>query len=327
MINPKQLIAKCKFQEKKYRKNTAKLKQYLYGNWSSEHEENIERFVPTMYVIAKNNLRGLHEQFQTKLIEMEHSAFQHLTNLVGDEKFNNETVLAFITQQIIPYYIGRFNIMFSRELSFLPLLLRLKVYLMMYEAETNLEVKWHIRDRIMVTVAKLGECEIAELLALLNWFEQLYKKDINANYEFITNITFIHQARETRKTILKERGYKADHPLDEVSNSLSLLLDLNKIHDKKMALLIFELLTIYYPFLKNNELCHIIPNFIKTEDHNLLGKLGKEINKIPINYSNYFVNHKNEAHLLPDELSKWLNTHREEQLKLYIQKQNSKSVE
>ncbi|MCZ2845229.1 MAG: hypothetical protein O2U61_01825 [Candidatus Bathyarchaeota archaeon] len=321
-INAKQLISKCQYHEKKYKHNFKKLRMYLNGEWSENLVENINRFIPSMYVCTKCEIKELKDQVQRHLNSIEEAAWKKLTSLLDDKKVNEESIIFFINNEIVPYYRGRFNMKYSRELSFLPLLLRLKVYAMMYEVEDDALSKWHIRDRIMVIAAKLEEFELANRLAIINWFEQIGQDDHNTDFHFMANLQFINEAKETRVNLLKKQDYRADHPLDEMSHSLSGLLDLDMIHNKQMAIIVLELLNIYYPFISHNEFYNTVRAFLETENKELLENLEVEIKKVPLSFNHYIVNAKNQVEAISNEMTEQFDHFWEEQIKKYIKSKN-----
>lgn len=167
-----------------------------------------------------------------------------------EKNFNNTDftmIKEYVKKEIFPYYRYKFRINHSRELSFLPLELRLYVYNELLQLEDGGVTSLHYLDRIYITLSKLGQKKLASIIMghkwVLNWGNL-----IGGNTDEILQkeFHFILNAKDIRKKILKKDGLTPDKYLEEVLYSLSSFANLENIHDKKVAVLLLPILNMYY---------------------------------------------------------------------------------
>ena len=108
-------------------------------------------------LISKIKLNRLESYFN--------SSFQ---NVLQDARLETETLNKFLTQRIAWIYQGKFRVYPTTPLDYLPLQLRLKVYVFLYHNEEDAKARCHLRNRISVTLAKLGHLELANF-SVYNW--------------------------------------------------------------------------------------------------------------------------------------------------------------
>lgn len=186
----------------------------------------------------------------------------------------------YIKREIFPYYRYKFRINRSRELSFLPLELRLYVYNELLQLEDGGLTSLHYLDRIDITLSKLGQKKLASIIIghkwVLNWgnfmggdTDEVLKQDYS----------FILKAKDVRKKILKEDGLTPDKYLEEVLYSLSNFANLENIHDKKMAVLLLPILNIYYNKFPNiDTYINDLREYILSEDEKYVVQIREALN-------------------------------------------------
>ncbi len=184
-----------------------------------------------------------------KMTEFKELLNRRVAEILQDSRVNVDakSIQGYIGKNIYPYYKFEFRKEKSRELSFLPLDLRLFIYNHLLQLEEERLTSIHYLDRMETTLAKIGEKNLATVIAgfkwVLNWGVVI---NGNADEVFKEDIEFINDAKEIRIKKLKMDGINAGGYLEEVLYSISGFAYLENIHDKKMAKILIPLLKIYY---------------------------------------------------------------------------------
>ncbi|MBZ4663588.1 MAG: hypothetical protein JG776_1303 [Caloramator sp.] len=260
----------------------------------------------------KNFKNNIYDLRKNELYNLLYSKIEEI--LLKDKRLEKETILDYIKEVLHPYYKNRFRRSFSREISFLPLNLRLYLYYNLLKLEDDVETKWHLMDRIQITLAKMGQKQLSQLPILLN---ALINIENGRTYEndYIASHDFIKTAKENREAIVRKHGFKPNDIIDELRLTISNFIAVNNIHDRVVAMYILDILKYYYHDIPDIDK-HIenLKNYIKTEDINLIQDIATLGRKIDINYTAY-VNNNNKIEAKNDELISKIN---EQLLKQYV---------
>ena len=190
----------------------------------------------------------------------------------------------YIEDTLVPYYLGRFTINMSREISFLPLELRIFLYTELLSKETVFINQTHLLDRIALTLFKANEDEIGNIaLILCAWnrytvSKVLYKKNANLQNNIIEEYTRINESIKLREKILCSAQITKEIAGREFFYALKGFADITAIHNFNAALLNFDAFYLYYltNFKILNEVYPSVKKMYQKRESN------KDINKIMV---------------------------------------------
>ncbi|WP_214762906.1 hypothetical protein [Exiguobacterium sp. s146] len=227
-------------------------KKFLYKKidlGQMQDNEIVDDFLTLRY-IAGNRM----DEFENLLKEKLHAYESALVSAI-EESFTerityNEELLETVTEELVPYYHGRFQINLSREISFLPLELRLLLYTKLLAIEPYKIIRYNLLDRISLTLYKSGDSRLGEYATFLKTmlgvelaplifktekrFEELFWADIGANEKIETvKEEILDEANLYQKTIEREFWYGF--------KSMSDLKNINDVHAAKLCLKAFTL--------------------------------------------------------------------------------------
>ncbi len=186
-----------------------------------------------------------------------------IKNFINEEKIRD--INDYIESQILPYYKGNFTIRKSREISLLPIELRLLVYLCLLNNENDLLTSLNYCDRLSLTLAKLGYKDLASIIVGYSWVLNWGKiRCGDNNRAFKIDIDSINNIKLLRSKILSQNNIKPEERLDELNYSLGTFSNKNIIHDINSAKIIVPLLKIYYYDIPDIEVC--VDNIVKFLD-------------------------------------------------------------
>lgn len=122
---------------------------------------------------------------QKKIIELEQYFTDTINHILNDENLNEEELNHFLDKRVIWIYKGKYRVYPITPFDYLPLKLRLKVYCYMYSKEDDPHSCCHLRNRIAITLAKLGHLDLSNLLSVYNW---LMSQEINTHFASSINL-------------------------------------------------------------------------------------------------------------------------------------------
>lgn len=122
---------------------------------------------------------------QNKIIELEQYFSETFTHILSNENLNEEELNHFLDKRVIWLYKGKYRVYPTTPFDYLPLKLRLKVYCYMYSTEEDPNSCCHLRNRIAITLAKLGHLDLSNLLSVYNW---LMSQEINTHFASSINL-------------------------------------------------------------------------------------------------------------------------------------------
>ena len=291
--------------------------------------KNVQNILSSIYAVIKdprkNTKKNVDLYLQRKEILIE-KIFESVYEILDTERLNNSSLEEYLINNIYPYYMGRFERSMSREISFLPLELRLYIYTKMYFIEEDKNTKWHILDRIYVTLSKMGYKEEAEIICSINWLSDLEDNKSTAIHEFKVGISFIAESKKDRNEIVNQRGFTPERAIDELQNSLSNFINLDLIMDSESAEIMLNFLAIYYEDIPGIRTYRdMIIQYIKTGDPSILEDLNKLKKEYQVKYKAYgHIEASNDSIELisDDDFIKSISQEHEKILKKYVEEKN-----
>ncbi len=134
------------------------------------------------------------ELAQKKLNKLEEYFNEACQNILKESRLNSDELNEFLIKRIAWIYKGKFRVYPTSPLDYLPLQLRLKVYVFLYHNEDDAKARCHLRNRISVTLAKLGHLELANFYSIYNW---LMAQDI-PNTHFAKSLNLKHSLQRQK---------------------------------------------------------------------------------------------------------------------------------
>lgn len=222
---------------------------------------------------AKSDLAS-EELLEKRLIQYEEQLFNCIDEVITEKKLRDaklkQRVSNVISKTIVPFYRGKFTINLSRQISFLPLDVRLLTYKIMYQYEQNEFTKQHILNRLQITLEKQDEKMLAAALAC---YLLLKNKTID-DTTLLSVLRPIGEIKKLREDIFHEQNLDAKAALDELPHSISCFVNLNIIHDKHAAILVLDVFKSYYADIPRiNNCVKKIKQYIKTKDPAILKEI------------------------------------------------------
>lgn len=253
MINVKKMIKQRDDLKKQFKKNVVKV-QLQNFKFSTDIKE-IESKIPKIACLIQINekYKKDFEDILEDILEMRSFKIflnNEISSIVLYSKFNKQYIKDFVKNKLYPYYEGKFTINMSRELSFLPLDLRIFIYNELLQLEQDFFTCMNYLDRINVTCSKMGgddNRKLASLVASYNWSIEWGNRKIFDNDScFIKDIYYINNSERLRKELLDKEDKTSGQYLEELSFSISGFTNRSNIHDLYVAKMITELLKEYF---------------------------------------------------------------------------------
>lgn len=226
-------------------------------------------------VAAVKSERPSETILEKRLFEYEQQLLQATEEVVIKKKLRDEKlkrrVTNVIANTIVPYYKGQFTINLSRQISFLPLDVRLLTYLVMYRNEQDEITKQHIMNRLGVTLEKLDEKMLVAAYACYNLLKNKRIPNAQIDSDLREALHPIGEIRQLREEIFQEQGLEDKEYMDELSYSISCFVNLENIHDEQSALLALKVFKSYYSDVtKINNYVKKIKAYIVEKDPSIL---------------------------------------------------------
>lgn len=246
-------------------------------------------------------LSSINAQYPNFHIEYNYSGFYKVlliliskVETIYSERINFNPILQeFIQEKLVPYYLGRFDINMSREISFLPYELRIYYYTELLKKETNYFMQYKILNRLTQSLFKAGEKDIGYLsLFIYSWSDYtinkfIYRKKSPFNQTIIKNeITFLENVIPLQKRILQEANMTAEFASNEFYYGLKAFFTKESIHNFNAAKLFFHLFYLYYSnnFAVMHELNDLAYRYFNTEGrHKELELLNSRMDELGLN--------------------------------------------
>lgn len=265
-----------------YRLEGKEKKRFLYRKINEmplEGEDLIDDLMTLRY-IARKRMDDQAEVLKQKLAEHERNLLRLIRDSLDERITYNKRLMDTIQDTLVPYYHGRFSMELSREISFLPLGVRLLAYSQLLEREAHLVAKYHLLNRISMTLYKSGEerlgeyslflqCMLGEKISPLLFgnkdFEALYAYGIKANQE----------VRVLREDILEAAELSPEIAGREFWYGFKGFSNLENVNDVGAAKICLRLFTLYFEknFAIAEDLETHLLNYYRTENSNVIDTL------------------------------------------------------
>lgn len=203
---------------------------------------------------------------QKKLKELDDYFEVTFDNIINKNGKQDELLEEFLVKRIAWIYKGKFRVYPTTPLEYLPLELRLKVYLYLYRTEEDSKACCHLRNRISVTLAKLGHLDLSNLFSLYNW---LMAQGVNTHFAKSTNLkTTLAQhkrSNEYAKT-LEQEGQQV--PLvTELCFYYTKLLNKQLVRYDRANVATIDLVALYYKqYPQLEKLALPLKTYLRTKD-------------------------------------------------------------
>lgn len=229
-------------------------KKFLYKEIDlvQMQDDEIADHLLTLRYIAGNRMDEFENLLKEKLDGYESALIRAVEESFTERITYNEELIERVTEELVPYYHGRFQINLSREISFLPLELRLLLYTKLLAIETRQITRYHLLDRITLTLYKSGDSRLGEYAAFLKAmlgvelapimfgreqrFDELFRADIEGNEKIgAVKEEILDDASLYQKIVEREfwYGFKG-------------MSDLKNINDVQAAKLCLKAFTLYF---------------------------------------------------------------------------------
>lgn len=254
---------------------------YKEFNFNQQHvEEVVEMLARIQYMLTKNPEK-YYTLLNKKLLDAQDAIIKACEKLYSERIRFNPELQVLVQNTIVPYYLGRFEMNLSREISFLPLELRLYIYTNILSLESETYQQMHLMNRIAMTLHKADETFLGDCAIFISaWLKSKISPNVLGYDLSFTEClkaekAIIQPAGEMRKRILREAEMTPEEAASEFWYGFKGFSDLNAIHNIEAAKICFELFCSY--FERSFELCKelrpAVLKFYKT-------KKDKEIRKI-----------------------------------------------
>lgn len=215
-------------------------------------DDEIADDILTLRNIAGNRMGEYDSVLKEKLDGYEEALIRAVGESFTERITRNDELIEMVEKELVPYYHGRFQINLSREISFLPLELRLLVYTRLLAIEIRQITRYHLMDRISLTLYKSGDTRLGEYATFLKvilgvelapvifgkrkQFDELFWSDIEAHKK-IGNV---------KEEILDEASLYSENIEREFFYGFKGMSDLKNINDVHAAKLCLKAFTLYF---------------------------------------------------------------------------------
>lgn len=209
---------------------------------------------------------------QKRIKDIELYMVNTIQSILEDPVYQEEALLAFFESRLVSLYKGKYRIYPSTTISYLPLKLRLSVYYWLYQQETDLETRCHLRNRLAVTLSRLQKKEVAEQIAIYNWVMAQGVSDYFSKDDMLKTTTksiIRHSDRYKTRDFEAETGLKA--PFGELYVCFTKLLDEKTYKYDKHHSMCADLIALFfkdYPEVK--VMSDLVKSYLRTKDKKVL---------------------------------------------------------
>lgn len=241
------------------------------------YEDRIEDLVELLAGIQhtlSNHEEKHYMLLEKRLLDAQEALIEACNTIYSERIRYNPTLKQLVQNTIVPYYLGRFQIGFSREISFLPLELRLYIYTSLLRTEASTIRQMNLMDRIALTLHKaeekfLGDCAIF----ISAWLKYKLSREISGTKRPFSSLLSleletIQQSTKLRHRILKEAEMTSDIAGQEFWYGFKGFSDLRNIHNLEVAKICLELFSSYFEssFLLIQEVKPILMDYYKMKN-------------------------------------------------------------
>ncbi|TYS86227.1 hypothetical protein [Rossellomorea aquimaris] len=313
------------------------LDKNLYYKEFKFQEDNLEEIVNMLAIIQYtiNLNEGKYRQLlDKKLLDAQESLIRACSNIYSERIKLNPKIQHLVQSTIVPYYHGRFEVSFSREISFLPLELRIYIYSNLLSIEASTIRQQYLMDRIALTLHKAGESFLGDVAIFISsWLKSIlseltFRQKLSISSCLASEIKSIHEASKLRERILTDAQMTPEIAGQEFWYGFKGFSKLTNIHNVEAAKICLDIFAVYFEgsFSVVKEIHPLLIEYYKTRNSTKVDKLIKQegLDEVTIvrRYSKIDLN-SNTVEEMELEYSKQI----EDYQKLYVEKVNKKYKE
>jgi hypothetical protein len=225
---------------------------YKPFKFQQENIEDVAGMLSKIQTLLNQSYKDDHLLLEKKMLEAQDALVKECEKIYSERIRYNQQLQSLAQSTIIPYYHGRFQISLSREISFLPLELRLYIYTQLLAIEVSTIRQMHLLDRIALTLHKSGETFLGDIsIFVSSWMKtKLSKVTFGTKKDFlplyITEIESIQSAASLRERILSDAEITPEIAGREFWYGLKGFSSPSSIHNYEAATICFDLFSNYF---------------------------------------------------------------------------------
>jgi len=244
-VNIAFIIQRCQSMINTTKSSPKKINSYIGKDFTSV--KDLERVLPALFAAKAYSFRN------TRIDKLISQMFQFVideNNLLNNQQCDKTIINEIMKNELLPYYT-EFHHSRSREVSFLPLELRLFVYNAMYKIQVSISGQLHVLDRIGITLTKMGQFDRAKIAYALKALH--YPDTKEALSLFYIECQGLESIYQNRLDILKKRGFNGESKIDELTQAINAFTDIANFNDIRVAPAILHILEAYFPALSHDK--------------------------------------------------------------------------
>lgn len=261
-------------------------KNFYYKEFRFQ-EDNIDAIVDMLakiqYLIASNEKKYC-QLLDKKLLEAQEALIKACNDIPSERIKFNTNLQQTVRSTLVPYYHGRFEIGFSREISFLPLELRLYIYISLLSIEASTYRQMHLIDRIALTLHKAEESFLGDIAIFITaWLksklsEHQFRQKLSFSLCLKNEINSIREAAKLRNRILTDAYMTPEIAGQEFWYGFKGFSNLSNIHNIEAAKICLDIFTIYFEnsFSLVKEIQPLLFEYYKTKNSSKINNLIKQ---------------------------------------------------
>ncbi|QTC41324.1 hypothetical protein I7V34_20005 [Bacillus sp. V3] len=306
------------------------LQKNLYYKDFKFQEDNIEdivnMFAKIQYTLNLNDGK-YYQLLDKKLLDAQESLIKACSNIYSERIKLNPKIQHLVQSTIVPYYHGRFEISFSREISFLPLELRIYIYTSLLSIEASTIRQMYLMDRIALSLHKAGESFLGDVAIFISsWLKSIlseltFRQKLSFSSCLESEIKSIHEASKLRERILTDAQMTPEVAGQEFWYGFKGFSNLSNIHNIEVAKICLDIFAVYFEgsFSIVKEIHPLLIEYYKTRNLTKIDKLIKQegLDEVTLisRYSKIDLNSSNVEEMDLDFYKQF-----EEYQKLYVEK-------
>lgn len=253
---------------------------YKQFKFQKENTEDLTDMLAKIQDLLTANKKEHFLLLEKKMLEAQDALIKECEKIYSERINYNQELQDLVQFTIVPYYHGRFQISLSREISFLPLELRLYIYTALLHIEASTIRQMHLMDRIALTLHKSGENLLGDVAIFISsWLKtKLSKVTFGTKKSFLPlyelEVKNTHEAASLRERILTDAEMTPKVAGREFWYGLKSFSSYASIHNFEVVKLCLNLFVSYYKgsFAIAEELQPVLHQCYKTKNF-------KEINR------------------------------------------------
>lgn len=289
-------------------------------------EEIVNMFAKIQYTLNSNDGK-YYQLLDKKLLDAQESLIKACSNIYSERIKLNPNIQHLVQSTIVPYYHGRFEISFSREISFLPLELRIYIYTSLLSIEASTIRQMYLMDRIALSLHKAGESFLGDVAIFISsWLKSIlseltFRQKLSISSCLESEIKSIHEASKLREKILTDAQMTPEVAGQEFWYGFKGFSNLSNIHNIEVAKICLDIFAVYFEgsFSIVKDIHPLLIEYYKTRNLTKIDKLIKQegLDEVTLisRYSKIDLNSSNVEEMDLDFYKQF-----EEYQKLYVEK-------